>query len=103
MHIILRYPDGSRVQGLLLSEDSARLRVTIPGRKDTLELQLVNDRWVDEDGHKVSIEAMVFGRYASGEATAGSAADAPVKRAPGPHREQSGPCAPERLRCTASG
>ncbi len=102
MHIILRYPDGSRVQALLLSEGSDRMRVTIPGRRDTLELHLVNERWVDEDGHKVSIEAMVFGHYGSGETTAGPAAEAPVKRAD-PHREQNGPCGPEHLRCTASG
>ena len=89
MYIILRYPDGSRVQALLLSEGSGRLRVTIPGRRDTLELQLVNERWVDEEGHKVSIEAMVF--------------PAPVRRASDPHREQNGSCGPGRSRCTASG
>jgi hypothetical protein len=103
MHIILRYPDGSRIQALLLSEGSDRLRVIIPGRKDTLELHLVNERWADEDGNKVSIEAMLFGRYGNGETTARSTSGAPVSRAADPHREQSGPCGPERWRCTASG
>ena len=63
MHIILRYPDGSRISALLLSEQRERLRVTMPGRTDTVELKLVRERWVDDDGRKVSIEAMIFGQY----------------------------------------
>jgi hypothetical protein len=59
MHIILRYPDGRRVDALLLSQEPSVMRVAIPGRNDTLELTLVRERWVDDDGQKVSIEAIV--------------------------------------------
>ena len=64
MHIILRYPNGKRVDALLLSREHDRLRLAIPGRNDTLELKLVRERWVDDDGQKVSIEAMVIGQPA---------------------------------------
>jgi hypothetical protein len=62
MHMILRYQDGSRVEALLLSQESDRMRVAIHGRNDTLELRLVRERWVDDDGQKVSIEAIVAAR-----------------------------------------
>jgi hypothetical protein len=65
MHIILRYPNGKRVDALLLSREHDRLRVAIQGRNDTLELKLVRERWVDDDGQKVSIEAMVIAHPAT--------------------------------------
>src|SRR5690348_5944592 len=98
MPIILRYPDGKRVSALLLSREETRLRVTIPGRSDTLELRKVRERWVDDDGNKVSIEALLHsdrrpepevGRAPTPEAAAG----------PSP----PGSSAPARSRCTASG
>jgi hypothetical protein len=67
--MILRYPNGKRVEALLLLREPDRLRVMVHGRTDTLELKLVRDRWVDDDGHKVSIEAMVTDRYAGGRQT----------------------------------
>jgi hypothetical protein len=69
MHMILRYPDGKRVEALLLLREPERLRVMAQGRNDTLELRLIRDRWVDDDGQKVSIEAMVVDRYAGGRQT----------------------------------
>ena len=60
MHIILRYPDGSRMHALLLSEDGDRLRVTMPDAKDTVELRFVGEKWVDEAGNRVSIEALMW-------------------------------------------
>jgi hypothetical protein len=59
MHIILRYPDGRRVEALLLYREPDRMRVAIPGRNDALELTPVGERWVDDDGQKVSVEALL--------------------------------------------
>jgi hypothetical protein len=64
MHVILRYPDAKRVDALLLSREPERLRLAIHGRTDALELRLVRERWVDDDGQKVSIEALVTSRPA---------------------------------------
>jgi hypothetical protein len=64
--MILRYPDGKRVEALLLVREGDRMRVMVHGRNDTLELKLFRDRWVDDDEQKVSIEAMVTDRYDGG-------------------------------------
>jgi hypothetical protein len=66
MHIILRYPNGKRVDALLLCREQDQMRVMVHGRNDTLELEFIRDRWVDDDGQKVSIEAMVADRYDGG-------------------------------------
>lgn len=71
MHIILRYPNGRRVDALLLSREPERLRMALHRRNDTLELRLIRERWVDDDGQKVSIEAMVAHRPAVRCRTAG--------------------------------
>jgi hypothetical protein len=64
--MILRYPNGKRVEALLLCRERDRMRVMVHGRNDTLELKLIRDRWVDDDGQKVSIEAIVPDRYEGG-------------------------------------
>ena len=66
MHMILRYPNGKRVEALLLCREPDRMRIMVHGRNDTLELALIRERWVDDDGEKVSIEAMVTDRYDGG-------------------------------------
>jgi hypothetical protein len=76
MHMILRYPDGRRVDAVLLSEEPGRLRVAIHGRNDTLELRLVRERWVDDDGQKVSIEAIVAAPRGGNEPARATAAGA---------------------------
>ena len=59
MQMILRYPDGRRVDALLLSKDGNRLRVTTPERNDAVELRLTRQIWQDEEGHMITIEAML--------------------------------------------
>ncbi len=59
MHTILRYPDGKRVYALLLAREDTRLRMMVPGKSDTLELRKLPEKWVDEDGARISIEALV--------------------------------------------
>ena len=66
MLMILRYPDGKRVEALLLSCEHERMRVMARGWKDTIEITLIRDRWVDDDGHKLSIEAIVQDAQAAG-------------------------------------
>lgn len=74
MHMILRYPDGNLVDALLLSRGDARMRVILRGKKDRLELNTLDHRWVDEDGQEVSIEAIVSDRFDARSRAAASAA-----------------------------
>lgn len=59
MRLILRYSNGRRTEALLLSRGARLLRVTVPGCNDTLELSMEGEHWVDEQGWRVSIEAML--------------------------------------------
>ena len=90
MHTILRYPDGTRVYALLLSHEDARLRMMVPGTSDTLELRKAPERWEDENGTRISIEALVC-------AERGLSLAAAVDPAP------TGSFARARSRCRASG
>ena len=66
MHLILRYLDGTRLDALMLSFQNNLMRVVIPGRNETEELEFVYDRWVDEDGKRICLEAMLAGPYQGG-------------------------------------
>jgi len=59
MQLILRYGNGKRTEALLLSRSAGAMRVVIPGCKDTVELRSEGEQWADEEGLRVSIEAMV--------------------------------------------
>jgi hypothetical protein len=59
MRLILRYANGMRTEALLLSESAGAMRVTIPGCNDTLEFSVEGEHWVDEQGQRASIEAML--------------------------------------------
>ncbi len=59
MRLVLRYPDGTRSEALLLLQSAEVLRVVVPGFDDTCELHLVRGRWIDEEGRGISIEAIL--------------------------------------------
>jgi hypothetical protein len=59
MRLILRYSNGKRTEALLLSRSAGAMRVTVPGRSDTLEFRGAGEHWTDEVGRRVSIEAML--------------------------------------------
>jgi hypothetical protein len=69
MHMILRYPDRTRTDALLLLQGRGRIRVAIPGRDDIVELTRTRELWADEDGRIVTIEAIVADRYQGGRHT----------------------------------
>jgi hypothetical protein len=66
MHLILRYLDGTRTDALLLSFHNNVMRVVVRGRNETQELEFVYDRWVDEEGQRICLEAMLAGSYEVG-------------------------------------
>jgi hypothetical protein len=54
------------VEALLLSRDETTMRIVIRACEETLELRLDGDRWLDEQGRCVSIEAMIATAYQGG-------------------------------------
>ncbi len=69
MHLILRYPNGRRVEALVLLRGERVMRVAVRGRNETLEFRLVSNRWISEDGQRVSIEAVLSDPYQGGRQT----------------------------------
>jgi hypothetical protein len=61
MHTLLIYPGGRQVDALLLSASADRLRLVIPGRAETAELQRIEGRWVSESGAAVELGALIAG------------------------------------------
>jgi hypothetical protein len=59
MHMILSYETGKRTEGILLAVSPGRMRVVVRERNDTVELSLIGDRWISEDGDHVEIESLI--------------------------------------------
>lgn len=59
MHLILRYANGRRADALLLMLSADRMRLILHECNETLEYYRMSDRWVSEDGMRISIEAIV--------------------------------------------
>ena len=59
MHITFQCADGVGVEGILLAVSDARMRVIIPGQRDTVELQKSNGSWFTEEGRAIAIEALL--------------------------------------------
>ena len=59
MYTLLIYPGGRQVDALLLSASLDRLRLVIPGRAETEELQWSEGRWVTESGAAVEVGGLI--------------------------------------------
>lgn len=62
MHLTMTYFDGRRVEGVVLAVSAQRMRISIPGQEDTLELTLHQSVWMTENQEPVEIEALVAER-----------------------------------------
>ena len=58
MYVVIGFP-GRQVGALLLSASPERLRVAIPGRRDTAEFQLIEGHWTSETGRRVELGAIL--------------------------------------------
>ena len=56
MHMILRYPSGRRVDGILLAAGPNRLRIVVRRLNETLELHLTEGQWTSEQGDRIEVE-----------------------------------------------
>jgi hypothetical protein len=61
MYTILRYANGQRVDGLILSASPDLIRVIMRRQGETAELRRVFGEWTAEDGSSVELESMVAG------------------------------------------
>jgi hypothetical protein len=60
-----RYPDGPRIEAILLSKNTYSMRLVPRGAADTLELRLNYGQWHDEDGAPVEIEWLISEGHAA--------------------------------------
>jgi hypothetical protein len=56
MHLILRYPSGRLVDGILLAAGPDRLRVVVRRLNETMELVLTEGQWTTDRGDRVEVE-----------------------------------------------
>ena len=59
MHLTIRHFNGRLVESIVLAVSADRMRITIPGWEDTIELMLTQGVWLTEAGEPVEIECMV--------------------------------------------
>jgi hypothetical protein len=59
MHMILRYPSGRRVDGILLAAGPTRLRIVVQRLNETLELHLSAGQWTTEEGNPVEVDGLL--------------------------------------------
>jgi hypothetical protein len=56
MHMILRYPTGRRVDGILLAVGTDRMRIVVRRLNETIELHLTEGQWTSENGELIEVE-----------------------------------------------
>jgi len=59
MYTVIVFPGGRRFDALLLSASPDRLRVVVQGRSDTVELQMIEGRWMSDSGVCVELGAIL--------------------------------------------
>ena len=59
MHLILRYANGHRTDALALVMTTEMMRVVMRRSNETIEFRRISDRWVGDNGTRVSIDAIV--------------------------------------------
>ena len=69
--VIMHISAGRTMEGVLLEMTPDRMRVSIPGSEDTLELRRSDGAWRLEDGTLVEFDALLNDGVSSGEELAG--------------------------------
>jgi hypothetical protein len=59
MHMILRFPNGRRMDALVLTIGPDSMRAAVRERNETLEFQRIGDYLLGESGERIAIEAMI--------------------------------------------
>ena len=59
MRMLIRYQNGTKVEGLLLAASRDRMRVAVAGQGDTSDLNRQGDCWYAENDEFIEFEAMI--------------------------------------------
>ncbi len=70
MPMILLYENGLRVDAMLLAIGQNRMRVVFRGGRDAMELRLLKDQWMSEEGDAVDIESILMAGESLGQTSA---------------------------------
>lgn len=50
---------GERTEAVLLATGDRRMRVVVRGRHDAMELRLIKDQWMSDNGDAIDIESLI--------------------------------------------
>jgi hypothetical protein len=88
--MIIRYFDGSRVEGVIHRLERGTLRATVAGIDDAVEFILFEDGWTSETGDDVTFEFtsqkevdVTMGMMAEGKPRCAAGGDCILRRIPG--------------------
>jgi hypothetical protein len=59
MYLTFRFPDGRRLEGVLLAVGKNEMRVGVPGHPDVLGFRLVEGYWTAENGERIELESLI--------------------------------------------
>ena len=59
MRMTIRYPNGLRVEAVLLAANRERMRVAVDSQPDAIELHKMDAAWYTEKGAEIAIEALI--------------------------------------------
>jgi len=59
MYLLIRYPVGIIVQGVVLAKGRNRLRVAVSGFQDAIELKRSGPQWFTEAGEPIEFDFMM--------------------------------------------
>lgn len=90
MFMIIRYADGSYVEGVIHRLECGTLRATVAGIDDAVEYILFEDGWISETGDDVTFEFIlqrevdvVTGMMGAGRPGCAAGGDCVLRRMPG--------------------
>lgn len=75
MYLLIRYPVGIIVQGVVLARGSSRMRIAAAGFPDTIELRRSGPQWFTETRQPVEFDFLMSDAYQSESAPSGRLAD----------------------------
>jgi hypothetical protein len=59
MYVLVRYPVGVVIEGVVLAQRRNSLRIAAAGFGDTLELKRSGDHWIDSSRDRVELEFLM--------------------------------------------
>jgi hypothetical protein len=63
MYLLIRYPGGIIVEGVVLARGRNRMRVVAPGFPETIELRRTGALWSTDNGEQVELDFIMSDRY----------------------------------------